>query len=64
VNQNDACNACRFWTARRECRRFPPQLTTLGNPHSLDAASLWPITRGFDWCGEFREITIVREVTL
>jgi hypothetical protein len=42
------CGSCRFWFARGDiCRRRAP--TT----DSREWASVWPVTRDDEWCGEW-----------
>jgi hypothetical protein len=54
ITEPEACAGCRHYLANREneygyCRRFPPI------PASQDGnyATLWPVTRATEWCGEF-----------
>ncbi len=35
------------------CRRYPPQMTY--EPQAYPRSS-WPVVRGIDWCGEWKEI--------
>jgi hypothetical protein len=47
------CNECRFWEKQEVdnslgyCRRYAPR------PSSSTPFISWPITRSYDWCGEY-----------
>lgn len=54
------CASCRFWKQRTTttpdqgyCRAHPP--TPIGM--SEDWAMPWPMTGGWEWCGEWEELT-------
>jgi hypothetical protein len=47
------CETCTYWydlneDNRGQCRRSPPLLQ--------EFKTLWPETKGFDWCGEWRSL--------
>lgn len=55
-----ACDRCRFWNGAQQdgysgmaqCRRNAP---VVNKPHARGGvAADWPMTAGYDWCGEFR----------
>ncbi|SNR42517.1 hypothetical protein SAMN06265370_104232 [Puniceibacterium sediminis] len=53
------CNECIYWdTGSLEdagfCRRNPPELERNDAGTVLNSA-VWPVTRTYDWCGEFAE---------
>jgi hypothetical protein len=64
--ENRLCSQCTFWAINPQdlkqgaCNRYPPTAalvpmqTPLGGVE-LQNASVWPVTRGNEGCGEFKK---------
>lgn len=52
-----ACQACEFWNIVEantgECRRHAPQTVSFEVDDEVKFESMFPVTAGEDWCGDF-----------
>ncbi|MEJ1992897.1 MAG: hypothetical protein P8X50_14700 [Maritimibacter sp.] len=53
------CKDCRYWDSEEYrgsglCRRKAPVLEVRGGT-VVTETGLWPMTQGYDWCGEFEQ---------
>lgn len=59
------CELCRFFKPEPndmtggECRRYPPPGTRV-DVDGVAVPAPWPIVEGWDWCGEFKPLRIVK----
>ncbi len=54
-----ACEACTFWNkleeSHGECRRHAPQTVAFEVDDEVKFESMFPVTAGEDWCGDFEK---------
>lgn len=54
-----ACAACTFWNKldedHGECRRHAPQTVAFEVDDEVKFESMFPVTAGEDWCGDFEK---------
>ena len=54
-----ACQACAFWNELEsdagECRRHAPQTVAFEVDEEVKFESMFPVTAGDDWCGDFEK---------
>jgi hypothetical protein len=62
MRRGEACLNCDYWTPPEDeherigrCERFPPQAVTLPQDGKMRPAFVWPQTRDWEWCGEWRK---------
>ncbi len=52
-----ACEACAYWNKvehdHGECRRHAPQTVAFEVDEEVKFESMFPVTAGDDWCGDF-----------
>ncbi|WP_180287377.1 hypothetical protein [Puniceibacterium antarcticum] len=53
------CSGCFFWdtgsfTGAGYCRRNPPSVE-LNQTGTVTDSAVWPVTKSYDWCGEYVE---------
>lgn len=57
ITTTRACAACSFWNPIEdntgECRRHAPQTIAFEVDDEVKLESLFPVTAGEDWCGDF-----------
>jgi len=58
-NATRACQACAFWNELEsdagECRRHAPQTLAFEVDEEVKFESMFPVTAGDDWCGDFEK---------
>ena len=54
-----ACQACAYWNPFEsdagECRRHAPQTVAFEVDEEVKFESMFPVTAGDDWCGDFEK---------
>jgi len=54
-----ACAACAYWNKLEddagECRRHAPQTLAFEVDEEVKFESMFPVTAGDDWCGDFEK---------
>lgn len=65
INPDFICENCAFWEPAEfnqknygYCHRYPPVFQDLESRKEED---YFPVTRPFDWCGEFRKQPAIRK---
>ncbi|MEM7671749.1 MAG: hypothetical protein AAF212_00265 [Verrucomicrobiota bacterium] len=56
ATESKTCSVCAYWNetgAEGECRAKAPQTIVLTIDSETKVESLFPTTKGTDWCGEF-----------
>lgn len=57
ITTTRACEQCAYWNAiedsHGECRRHAPQTIAFEVDEEVKFESMFPVTAGDDWCGDF-----------